>query len=86
MNGVIFVSGYLAAGFGFFFLTLIVDRIFKFDLFVTEPDGEKVKWPTPGVFIVLIWPVVMPLLALAGLAVFIYWFCGLFIKEKENNT
>jgi len=77
--------GYVGVGIIFYFLTRLIDRIFKFDLFVTKNKGYKDK-NSMGLFIVALWPIIIPFLLLAGIVTFIDWFFNLFFKDRNYSS
>ena len=82
MTVFLFILGYFAVGFIFFFLTLLAEKIFNFGLFTAIERGKEVKSASLGVFIIIMWFLIMPILILLGFGAFLHWFCGLFVKEE----
>jgi hypothetical protein len=77
--------GYVSIGIILYFLTLLIDRIFKFNLFITKNKGYEDK-NSLGLFIVSLWPIMIPFLVLAGIVTFVDWFFSLFFKDRYYSS
>jgi hypothetical protein len=82
---VISIFGYFGIGFLFFLITLFINKVCKFNLFLIDWRGENIPCGTLGLFIVLAWPVLVPILAIAGIACFIFRVCDFLVKKYNTG-
>ena len=75
------ITSYFGIGFACFLITLFVDRILRFNLFIVNWQGEKVRCGTLGFFLIIAWPILFPMLVIAGIALFIFWVCDSLVRR-----
>jgi len=73
--------GYLAVGFIIFLITLGINKLFNSSLFTDYVNGKIVKDSSMGLFIVIAWPLLAPILVFVGICNFIHRVCDMAISK-----